>query len=152
MEKIKNIVLTVAEKLEWLPPLAVRLAVGYVFMRTGWGKLHNLDSVINFFKELGIASPEIQAPIVASLEFGCGILIIAGLGTRLAAIPLACIMAVAIWTAKRAELEGFMDLFQLSEFLFMLLFAWLFTAGPGSVSVDRLICKECAGVDEPNKQ
>ena len=146
MEKIKNIVLMVAGKLQWLPPLAVRLAVGYVFMRTGWGKLHNMDSVINFFRELGITSPEIQAPIVASLEFGCGILLIAGLGTRLAAIPLACIMAVAILTAKRAELEGFMDLFQLSEFLFILLFAWLFTAGPGAVSVDRLFCKECAGV------
>src|SRR5262249_26516053 len=40
-------VLRLAERLNWLPPLLVRLFVGYFFFETGWGKLHDLDAFAN---------------------------------------------------------------------------------------------------------
>ncbi|HUP57698.1 MAG TPA: DoxX family membrane protein, partial [Bdellovibrionota bacterium] len=56
---VRSIVLAVTSRLQWLPPLLARIAVGSVFLRTGWGKLHNLDKITAFFRELGIPNPEL---------------------------------------------------------------------------------------------
>ncbi len=145
MKKFRELVLSAAGALSWFPPLLARVAAGAIFIETGWGKLRNLEQVTQFFTQLGIPAPAIQAPFVAGTEFVCGILILAGFMTRLAAVPLAATMAVAIITAKRAELAGLTDLFGLMEFLLIVIFLWLFTAGPGPVSADQMICKRCAG-------
>lgn len=145
MNKLKQLVLGAAAKVRWAAPLLARVAVGYVFIETGWGKLHNLEQVTQFFTQLGIPAANIQAPFVASVEFVCGILVFIGLATRLASIPLMGTMVVAIMTAKRAEIAGISDLFMMSEFLMIVVFFWLFAAGPGPVSADQLICRECAG-------
>lgn len=42
-------VLTLLERSEWAAQLLVRLFVGYFFMETGWGKLHNLDGFAQRF-------------------------------------------------------------------------------------------------------
>ena len=146
MDKIKSIVLGTASKLAWAPPLLARIALGVVFIGTGWGKLHNLDKVIQFFSDLGIPAANIQAPFVAGVELVGGVLILLGLMTRLAAIPLMVTMAVAIFTAKMGDVTGIGDFLELTEFLYFILFFWLFTAGPGALSADRFICKDCAGV------
>src|SRR5579859_1158014 len=93
---IRAIVLSITSKLQWLPPLLARIAVGSVFAHTGWGKLHNLEKVTAFFRELGIPHPELQAPFVATNELVCGTLIIFGLFTRVAAIPVSITMLVAL--------------------------------------------------------
>ena len=129
-------VLALSRRLAWLPPLAARVSVGAVFVSTGWGKLHNLDRVIEFFQSLGIPAAEYQAPFVAATEFSCGLLLIVGLATRFAAVPLAVTMLVAIRTALWPELEGAIDLFGREEFLFIVLLGWLAIAGAGTVSID----------------
>ena len=86
-----------AAALVYFPFLAVavaRVTVGWVFVESGWGKLHHLDKVQAFFESLGIPAASLQAPLVASLEFGGGLLLLAGLATRLASLPLMVIMAV----------------------------------------------------------
>ena len=88
-------VLAVASRLAWLAPRVARLCVGLVFVTTGFGKLQHLDRVIEFFRSLGIPAPELQAPFVAATELSCGLLLILGLATRFAAIPLAITMVVA---------------------------------------------------------
>src|SRR5882672_10449969 len=90
----------VTRRLAWLPPALARLALGVVFVQTGWGKLHSLDQVTAFFQSLGIPGAAVQAPFVAGVEFVGGLLLIAGLATRLAAVPLAGTMVVAILTAQ----------------------------------------------------
>lgn len=130
------------EKLKWLPPLMARVTVGFVFIETGWGKIHNIQKVIGFFTSLGIPAPEFQARLVAGTEFTCGLLMLAGLFTRLASIPLTVIMVVAIYTAKRTELEGVTNLFGLSEYLYIVLLVWLLITGAGSFSLDRLLAKK----------
>lgn len=134
-------IVSIAARLSWLPPLFARTAVGAVFVSTGWGKLQNLDRVIEFFRSLGIPAPEIQAPFVAATELSCGLLLVLGLATRFAALPLAVTMLVAIRTALWGELEGAVDLFGREEFLFVVLLTWLSVQGAGAISLDAIVAK-----------
>lgn len=139
--ELRKRLLKVVDKLKWMGPTLARVALGVVFLGTGWGKLHNLDGVTEFFTTLGLPAPHFQAMLVASTEFVGGVLILVGLGTRLAAPPLAFTMVVAIWTAKRAELDGLSALFGLGEFLYLVLLVWLALAGAGPLSIDHLLAR-----------
>lgn len=125
--------------LAWLPPTLARIAVGWVFVQTGWGKLHNLEQVVGFFTELGIPFPQLQAPFVATTELVCGALVLAGLMTRFAAVPLVATMVVAIATAQWPNLDSLAGLLGLVETLYIVLFVWLAVAGPGPLSLDGLV-------------
>jgi putative oxidoreductase len=126
------------QRFTWLPPTAARLVVGWVFVTSGWGKLDNLAGVVEFFRELGIPAPELQAPFVAGTELVCGALLLAGFATRLAALPLVAVMAVALATALRERIGGLSDLFGLAEFLYAVLLASLVVLGAGPLSLDAL--------------
>jgi putative oxidoreductase len=134
-----NRLLDLARFFAWLPPLLTRVFVGALFVEAGWGKLQHLDKVQGFFVNLGIPAPSVLAPLVASLELGCGLLILVGLATRLACLPLMVIMAVAVLTAKKDELTGFTALAGIGDFLYILLFLWLAVYGAGLVSLDALL-------------
>lgn len=130
------------ESISWFPPLLARLSVGFVFVQSGWGKLHNLPKVIEFFASIGIPAPELQAPFVATLEFACGLLLVLGLFTRIASLPLIVIMLVAIKTAKMSDLTDWSDILGFSEYLYIVLLAWLLTSGAGCASLDRVFCRK----------
>jgi len=115
--------------------LLVRLYWGWQFAQTGWGKLHNLPHVREFFASLGIPAPGVMAPMIASLEFFGGILLIVGLATRLTGLLLACNMFVAYVTSDRQALSSFLSdpgKFYIADpftFLFASLIALIFGAG-----------------------
>lgn len=136
---LRRLILSVAGKLTWLPPTLARVTVGWLFLNTGWGKLTHLPDIVNYFRQLGIPMPEFQAPLAASAEFICGTLILVGLGTRLACVPLIITMIVAILTARKDDYEGIASLFGFVEYLYIVLFVWLGVAGAGPLSLDRLI-------------
>jgi len=136
--RIRRFILSAADRLSWVPPTLARVAVGVVFIGTGWGKLHNLDKITGFFTELGIPAPGFNAVLVSSAELVCGALILIGFLTRLASLPLIVVMAVAILTAKRGEIGGLSDLLGFVETLYIVLLAWLATAGPGPLSLDHV--------------
>jgi putative oxidoreductase len=127
------------DKLGWLGPLLVRITLGVTFMSTGWGKLQDLPKVTAFFTELGIPAPHFNAILAASAELVCGTALLLGLLTRLATIPLIVTMIVAIVTAKRAQLDGVIDLLGLEEWTYIAAFVWLALVGPGAASLDRLL-------------
>jgi putative oxidoreductase len=129
----------VGHALRWLSPALARLTVGTVFLRSGWGKLHDLESVTNFFTSLGLPAPAFQARLVASSEFVCGALLLVGLATRFAAAPLIIVMCVAIRTALWEQVDGVASLVGLLEFAYLALLFWLATDGAGPLSLDRLI-------------
>jgi putative oxidoreductase len=143
--ELRALVLAVAGWLAWLPPTLARLTVGWIFLWSGWGKLHDLDSVIAFFGELGIPHPELQAPFASGTELVCGALLLAGLFTRLATVPLIITMTVAIATAQRENVRALGDLFGLVEFLYIALLVWLGVAGPGPLSLDAFLVRLTAG-------
>ncbi|HYQ42188.1 MAG TPA: DoxX family protein [Polyangiaceae bacterium] len=131
--------LDITQKLDWLGPLVARITLGVLFVSTGWGKVHNLAKVTAYFGELGIPFPGLQAPMVSFIELIGGALLIVGLASRFAAVPLMGSMAVAILTAQRENVHGLPDLFGLVEWTYFALLLWVALVGPGKISLDRLL-------------
>ena len=134
----------------WLPPLAARLVVGWVFMWSGWTKLHNLPQMIQNFTEWGIPYPNILTPFVSGVEFFGGLLLLLGLFTRIAAPALVITMIVAIISAKWAQVDSLETLLGFEEVAYLALFGWLAVAGPGVVSLDHLLLRWRGGAISPH--
>jgi putative oxidoreductase len=141
IDRIQELVNRIARAVEWLPPAVARLCVGVVFALSGWGKLHSLEQVTSFFTDLGLPAPAFQAAFVSTVELVGGALLIAGLLTRYAAVPLMITMVVAILTAQRANLTGLGSLVGLLEFAYIALLLWLAVAGGGRLSLDHLLSR-----------
>ena len=88
--------------------ILVRLLVGLVvFLPEGIQKLIFADALgAGRFTKIGIPFPDVLGPFVGYVEIVCGSLIILGLLTRLAAIPLIVIMIVALVSTKLPILLG----------------------------------------------
>src|ERR1700743_1093164 len=88
--------------------LAIRLYWGWQFAQSGWGKLHRLPQVAEFFTSLNLPAPHFTALMVALIEFVGGVLFALGFGCRIVALILFVNMTVAYWTADR---EAFGQIF-----------------------------------------
>lgn len=125
--------------------LFVRAYWGWQFMVAGWGKLHNLGQVTNYFTELGIPLPGANAMLVAGLEWGGGILLLLGLASRWIALPLVSNMLVAYWAADReALLAVFSDpdrFTAAAPFTFLAASLVVLAFGPGRVSMDAWLTR-----------
>ena len=131
-----------AARLSWFPPALTRLTLGVVFMGTGWGKLHSLDKVTEFFTQLHIPAPSFNAALVATSELVCGAFLLVGLFARLAAIPLIATMCVALATAKSGDIEGIRDLLGQQEFDYVVLLIWIVICGAGTLSADHALARK----------
>ncbi len=131
----------VGTALRWLSPPVARLTVGLVFFQSGWAKLHDLAQVTDYFTSLGLPNPAFQARLASSAEFICGGLLLLGLATRFAVVPLIITMCVAIRTALWDDVTGLGSLVGLLEFSYLALLVWLGTDGPGPLSLDALIAR-----------
>jgi putative oxidoreductase len=129
----------IAQHLQWLAPLFARIVVGWVFMWSGWGKLHNLPAITENFVGWHIPAPHILAPFVSGVEFFGGIFLLLGLITRISAGALGVTMIVAIVSAKWADVDSLETLLGFDETEYLALFLWLAIAGAGPVSLDRLL-------------
>jgi putative oxidoreductase len=139
----------IAHFFAWAGPLVMRLVVGYVFMLTGWGKLNNLPQMIQNFTDWGIPFPRILTPFVSGVEFFGGILLMLGLFTRIPAAMLAVVMLVAIKSAKWENVDSLETLLGFEEMTYFAAFLWLAIAGPGAVSLDRLLLRATGNEDAP---
>ena len=75
--------------------------VGWVFLSEGIQKfLFPAALGIGRFARIGIPAPQVMAPFVGVVEIGCGVLILIGLFTRWATVPLLIDIAVALLTTK----------------------------------------------------
>jgi putative oxidoreductase len=124
---------------QWIPQLLVRLYLGYFFFETGLSKVGNLGVMAERFAEWGIPWPAFNAALSAYTELIGGALVVLGLATRLAALPLAFNMVVATAVVKMPKVESLADFVELDEPLYALAFLWLVFAGPGRVSLDHLL-------------
>jgi putative oxidoreductase len=131
--------LRLADSLDWLALLLIRLYFGYFWAETGWGKIHNLDSFSQRFVGWGIPYPHFSAALSGYTEWIGGMLIMTGLLTRLVSIPMMINMLVAIVKVKLKSVTGIDDFVEMDEALYMLIFFWLMMAGPGRMSLDHLI-------------
>jgi putative oxidoreductase len=139
--RLRERALRLARRLAFIGPTLARLTVGWLFFRTGMGKLANLEKVTDFFTDLHIPAPAFQARLVAVTELVGGAAMLLGLGVRFLAFPLSITMVVAILTAKRDQLDGLAALFELSEWCYLVIFVWLALTGAGPLSLDHLIAR-----------
>ncbi|MEI6949345.1 DoxX family protein [Paraflavisolibacter sp. H34] len=118
--------------------LVLRLVAGSLLL-----VMHGLDKLMHFIQKseafpdpFGIGSSSSLALVVFA-EFFCSALVILGLLTRLAAIPIVINMGVALFVAHHGDLFGKGE----SAGLFFAAFVALLFIGPGKVSIDRMIAK-----------
>lgn len=129
---------TVRDRLQRVPAslhlLLFRLAVAGVFFRAGQTKWTSWESTVALFAEeykVPVLSPAVAAALAATFELGCSTLLILGLATRLATLPLLGMLAVIqLFVYPQAWGEHL----TWGSILFL-----LFTRGPGALSLDRAI-------------
>ena len=129
----------------WLALLFARITVGWVFMLSGLGKLHNLPQVTENFVGWGIPFANILSPFVSGVEFFGGLFLLLGLLTRISAGALGITMIVAIKSAKWADVDSLETLLGFDEFEYLALFLWLAIAGPGVLSLDNALLRWIRG-------
>ena len=126
--------------------LFVRLYWGWQFMQTGWGKLHNLAHVAQFFASLGIPAPGPMALFIGCVECFGGVLLILGLASRLTALVLTGNMLVAYLTVDReALLSIFSDpgkFYGATPYTFLFAVVLVLIFGPGRFALDTLIARQ----------
>jgi len=130
------------------PPsvIIIRLVVGAVFLSEGIQKfLFPNDLGVGRFIKIGIPAPQIMAPFVGVVEIVCGALLLVGLLTRLAAVPLIIDMLVAISTTKIPLLvkSGFWAMAHeaRTDYAMLLGSIFLLIVGAGAWSLDRKVSK-----------
>jgi putative oxidoreductase len=142
IRKLYRLLIAIASSVQSVLLLAVRLYWGWQFMETGWGKLHRLDKVTQFFASLGIPAAGLNAGFVSGLELVGGLLLAVGLASRPVALLFVCDMLVAYITADR---QAFTSVFSDPDkfvgaapctFLCASLLILIF--GPGRFSLDAL--------------
>src|SRR5215469_14021255 len=123
--------------------LVVRLYWGWQFLQSGLGKLKDIDKVVDFFTSLGIPHPVFTAHMVGGLECVGGVLLFAGLGSKLISLPLTINMFVAYVTADREALLSFFSdpgkFYAADPFTFLFASLLILVFGPGKISLDALI-------------
>ncbi|MBW8327536.1 MAG: DoxX family protein [Prolixibacteraceae bacterium] len=143
MKKYWEIVIsTTADNRSILP----RIVIGFVFLSEGIQKFLFPELVgAGRFEKIGFTNPEFLAAFVATFEIVCGILVLLGLFTRLASIPLLIIMGTALVTTKIPILlnKGFWSMAHESrtDFAMTLLLIYLLIYGAGKLSFDFNIRK-----------
>ena len=131
----------VAQHLQWLGPLFARIVVGWEFLWTGWGKLTHLPLVTENFVGWGIPFPDVLAPFVSGVEFFGGIFLLLGLLTRISAGALGVVMIVAVRSAQWDQIDSLETLVGFDEVIYLAIFLWLAIAGPGPITIDRVLQK-----------
>jgi len=126
------------------PTVLVRVLVGGVFLSEGIQKfLYPAALGAGRFAKIGIPAPEVMGPFVGVVEIVCGLLLVVGLLTRLAAVPLVIDMIVAIATTKIPMLlkSGFWAMAHeaRTDWCMLLGCVFLFIVGSGPLSLDARI-------------
>ena len=127
-----------------LPALIMRLTVGLIFLSEGLQKFIIPDVVgPGRFLQIGFENPDFWAYFTAGFEVICGAMVIAGLLTRLASLPLLVIMIVAFIKTKWPILDdsgfwAFAHAYR-TDFAMTMLLLYLVIWGGGNISAERLI-------------
>ncbi len=122
----------------------MRVLVGGVFLSEGVQKFLFADALgVGRFIKIGIPAPALMAPFVGVVEVVCGLLLLIGLLTRLAAVPLIIDMLVAIATTKVPILlkSGFWAMVHEArvDYAMLLGSVFLLLVGAGRLSLDTHI-------------
>jgi putative oxidoreductase len=116
----------------------LRLVFGGLFIYHGWQKIAGFSEISPQFPDLIGIGGKLSFLLVIFAEFVCGIFVVFGFYTRLAAVPILITMIVAFFVAHAKDAFNAKEL----AFVFMLLSVVIFVLGSGKFSVDRLLQKK----------
>jgi putative oxidoreductase len=145
IRKMYAFAVRMASSLQSVFLLFVRVYWGWQLAQNGWGKLHNLGRVTQFFSSLGLPMPGFTATFVASVEFVGGIMLAVGLLSRLFGLVITIDMLMAYIMADREALFSFISdpgKFYVADpytFLFAALLILIF--GPGKIALDTWLLR-----------
>ena len=131
--------------------ILVRLAVGLIFLTQGILKYIDPKMGVQRFARIGFPFPDFTAHFVGTFEIVCGALVLVGLFTRLAAVPLLIVILTAIATTKIPELSRphqgawFMVSDARTDFAMTMCLLFLIASGAGAWSLDRWLDGSGAG-------
>ena len=131
--------------------LLIRLAAGLIFLTQGILKYSDPNMGVVRFTRIGFPHPYFTAHFVGAFEIVCGFLVLLGLWTRAAAVPLLIVIATAITTTKIPELfrahQGFWYMVSdaRTDFAMFCSLLFLILAGGGGWSLDAGRGREKAG-------
>jgi putative oxidoreductase len=123
--------------------LLVRLYWGWQLAQSGWGKLHHLSNVAEYFGTLGLPMPAQMAVFIACLEFFGGIFLALGLASRITGLVLTVNLIMAYVIGDREALLSFFsdpDKFMAAApFIFLMVSLIVLIFGAGKISLDAAI-------------
>ena len=115
--------------------LIIRVGLGCLMFRHGWSKLTRFEEIGHTFSDpLGVGS-QLSLVLTVFAEAGCSVLLILGLFTRLALVPLIITMCVVVFVVHGAHPFARQEL----GLLFLICFTGLMFTGPGRYAADRLL-------------
>ncbi|MBN8877180.1 MAG: DoxX family protein [Chitinophagaceae bacterium] len=120
-----------------LAMLLLRVIAGATMIPHGYGKLKNFSKMSTAFADPFHLGMKVSLCLTIFAEFFCAMLIILGLFTRLASIPLIVVMSVALFSAHKGEIFGDGGM----AGLYLSIFGAILLVGPGRASVDGMIGK-----------
>lgn len=123
--------------------LFVRLYWGWQLAQSGWGKLHHLSNVTEYFARLGLPIPAQMAVFIACVEFFGGIFLALGLVSRITSLVLTVNMTMAyVMGDREALLSLFSDpdkFIAAAPFAFLVVSLIVLIFGAGKISVDTAL-------------
>lgn len=135
--------------------LLVRLYWGWQLIQSGWGKLHHLQNVAEFFGSLGLPLHAQTALFISCVEFFGGILLAIGLFSRMTALVLTINMLMAYIMADREALFSVISdpdkFYAAAPYTFLIASLIVLLFGPGRFCVDALL-RRFAHLPKPQSQ
>ena len=148
-DALMRFLLTGRRSLEEFAVLLARISLGVFFAISGGNKLFVASQYKIMYETIvdaGIPFPHLMTYFVSSVEFVCGCLLIIGILSTLCCIALIILMVVAITTVQLATIPRALsfidwldDFLYLPEVMYIIIFLWLISSGPGRLSVDHWI-------------
>jgi putative oxidoreductase len=123
--------------------LLLRLYWGWQLVQSGWGKLHHLSNVGEYFATLGLPMPVQMAVFISCVEFLGGIFLALGLASRVAGLVLTVNLTMAYVIGDREALLSFFSdpdkFIAAAPFAFLIVSLIVLIFGAGRISADTVI-------------
>ena len=145
IRKVYGFAVRTASSLQSVFLLFVRVYWGWQLAQNGWGKLHNLGRVTEFFLSLGLPMPGVTATFVASVEFIGGIMLAIGLLSRFFGLVITIDMVMAYVMGDREALLSFISdpgkFYVADPYTFLFAGLMILIFGPGKIALDTLLLR-----------
>jgi putative oxidoreductase len=139
-ERIESVLDTLGRFPVALLQFLMRLSMASVFWHAGMTKIASWDTTIALFRDeymVPILPPELAASLAATVELTCPVLLVLGLATRLATLPmLVMTFVIEVFVYPEQWIEHLM---------WASILVFILTRGPGALSLDHLISRRVLG-------